>query len=128
MNAATSTAHRATDRELAHIADLICGYRPGWDPNLVAYILRDASRDVASSDLAVAAIRYAADPKYDTPKGIKWKGPHWRDLATRPVDVQISEQRCDTCGKPESRCITERPGPDDHPFTPTPAPRLAAVR
>lgn len=118
MAAATNTQHRATDHELDLIADLVCRFRPGWDRPLVRYILNDCT-EVAAPDLAVAAIRYAADPRFDTPKGIKWRGPHWRDLDTQPVEVTIATQKCDTCGRPEHLCVTVRPGrDDDHVFAP----------
>lgn len=115
---ATTLAHPISPTEVELLAGLICGYRPSWDPALVKYILNDC-REVDSADLAIAAIRYAADSRYDTPKGIKWKGPHWRDLNTTPLTVTISNQRCTTCGKPEQKCITERPGrDDDHRYSP----------
>lgn len=110
--------YTASTETLNHLAELIEQERPEWDPALVRYILSSHTASVAGTDLCIAALRCAQDRAMPSPKAIGWRGPHWRDLATMPSEVR-SPDRCDTCGKPEPRCYSERPGrDDDHEFVP----------
>ena len=100
------------------IAELVVMTRPAWDLTTVRAVLMSHAGQVDGADLAVAAIRCAADLNYLTPKAIGWRGPHWSDLATTPAEAQ-NPKRCRVCGKPEPRCYGERPGADDdHTFEP----------
>lgn len=100
------------------VARLVEQERPDWDPVLVKLVLHSHTSLVDGSDLAIAALRAAQNRDLPTPKAIGWRGPHWRDLATQPIEVRAAE-RCTTCGKPEPRCVMERPGrDDDHRFEP----------
>lgn len=108
-------SYTATLDTLDHIAALVQQQRPEWEPSLVKIILRSHADLVDGTDLAIAALRAANNLDLPTPKAIGWRGKHWDDLATQPIEVK-SPERCDTCGKPEPRCWSERPGPDDHRF------------
>lgn len=117
--------YQATTDTIDHIAALVFQVRPGWDPSLVRVVLHSHTAHVDGNDLAIAALRAAHDPNLPTPKAIGWRGPHWRDLDTKPPEVTDSVW-CGICRKPEHRCVTERVGvDDDHAFEPTarPAPR-----
>lgn len=101
------------------LTDIIRSIRPDWDRWLIESILQSHAHRFAMGDLARAAINWAMDPTSTTPKGIVWAGSHWRGLDTQPDHVNVDlGPRCSTCDKPEGRCLTERPGPDDHPFEP----------
>lgn len=110
--------YTATDPVISSIADLVWQERPEWDRPLVGIILRDLARYVDGSDLAIAALRAAQNRAVPEPRAIAWRGPHWRDLNSLPPEAK-AQARCSVCGKVESRCLTERPGPDDHRFEPT---------
>ena len=117
----TSTPPRirqtATRADRVALTDLLRSIRPDWDRWLIESVLQSHERSYDIADLAVAAIRWAHDPRATTPKGIVWPGRHWRDLDDQPDSSRINDgPRCSVCGKPEARCITERPGPDDHEF------------
>lgn len=99
------------------IAALVCAARPEWEHQLVKVILLSHAMQVDGTDLAIAALRCAANPDMPGPKAIGWRGPHWRDLGTCPPEMKRPEV-CDICRKPEPRCWSERPGPDDHVFVP----------
>jgi hypothetical protein len=101
-----------------HIAALVAEIRPSWDPHLVKLVLHSHTSMVNGADLAIAALRCAADESMPYPKSIGWRGPHWSGLETMPADVAPPEQ-CDVCGKVEPRCYSERIGiDDDHAFEP----------
>lgn len=103
---------------LAHLSALVHAVRPDWPEYAVSSVLQAHASSVRLGDLCIAALRAAQDPTFRTPRTIGWRGPHWRGLETVPSDARPAE-RCDTCGKPEPRCLMERPGrDDDHPFTP----------
>lgn len=104
---------------LDHLADLLADLRPDWDRWLISAVVR-SHPSVPVLDLATAAIRLAGDPTKPV-KAIGWRGPHWAGIASAPPVLAWSTPRCDVCGKTEDRCWLERPGPDDHPFTPRPA-------
>ena len=108
-------SHETTD----HLIALAVQERPDWEPGLVRLVLDDLVRKgVTGTDLAIATLRLAADPKRLPVKAIGWRGIHWRDLDSTPPEVQLSA-RCLVCGKPEHRCLTERPGgDDDHEYEP----------
>lgn len=97
------------------LATLVHELRPDWDTWLIGSVLQSHALTYPAGDLAVAAIRWASDPTSPTPKGIVWTGRHWHGLESSPAVIR-SGPRCTTCGKVESRCLTERPGPDDHAF------------
>lgn len=109
--------YEATRQTVEAITHLVLMARPGWVPNAwqVRAVLGDLAHRVDGSDLALAAIRAAKDLGITTPRAILFRGPHWRDLATAPAEV-TGGPRCSVCGKVESRCVSERPGPDDHEF------------
>lgn len=110
--------YTARTEDLEHIAALVHLERPSWDPNLIKVILTSHAHQVDGTDLAIAALRCAKNLDLPTPKAIGWRGPHWRGLDTMPPNVQ-APTRCLICGRPEPECYAVRPGPDDHPFSPT---------
>lgn len=112
--------HTASDAEVQAITTLVLGTRPSWDEWQVRAVLSAHRGQVDAPDLAVAAVRCANDPNQISPKCIGWRGPHWRGLGTMPAQHRERLERCHECGKPEDRCLTERPGPDDHDFVPVP--------
>lgn len=108
----------APDRDTTeHLVELAIQERPDWDRGLLRVILNDlVAKRVTGNDLALATLRLAADPKLLPAKAIAWRGAHWRDLDSTPPEVSLPD-RCRVCGKPEPRCLTERPGlDDDHQF------------
>lgn len=112
------THFTATTETIGHIAALVANIRPSWDPSLVRLVLHSHASQVNGSDLAIAALRCAANESMPYPKSIGWRGPHWNGLATMPLDVAPLD-RCDTCGKTEPRCYSDRVGiDDDHAFEP----------
>lgn len=113
--------YTASTETIEHIAALVEQVRPEWEPALVKIVLHSHTAHVDGNDLAVAALRAANDPRLPTPKAIGWRGPHWRDLDTKPPEV-TDLQWCGICYKPEPRCVTERIGDDDHPFEPSARP------
>lgn len=111
--------HPQTGHEtLAQVARVVCAIRPSWPEHLVISALQSHASTVNLGDLAVAAIRAAQNMDLSTPKTIGWRGPHWDGARTRPTSPEPRE-RCNICGKPEPRCVMERPGADDdHAFEP----------
>lgn len=109
--------HTATDEDIEHLASLVYSIRPkmDWERWLIRQVLTAHRDRVDVADLAEAAVRCARDSQLSTPKAITFRGPHWRGLDTAPPEI-TGGPRCTTCGKIEARCLTERPGPDDHPF------------
>ena len=109
----------ATDEDLEALATLVYSLRPrmDWERWLIRQVLATHRHTIDLADLAEAAVRCARDSQLSTPKAIIFRGKHWRDLDTAPPHV-TGGPRCTTCGKVEARCLTERPGPDDHPFEP----------
>lgn len=109
-------SYHASTETLDHIAALVNQARPDWDAMLVRVILQGHAHQVDGNDLAIAALRAAANLDLPRPAAIGWRGPHWRDLATVPPEAE-RPKRCNVCGKTEPRCYTERPGrDDDHAF------------
>lgn len=111
-------SYTASAEVIDHIVGLIQQERPQWDASLVRVVLHSHASQVDGTDLAIAALRCAKDEKMPSPKAIGWRGPHWRDLATKPAEVK-EQQWCGICTKPESRCRTERLADDDHEFEAT---------
>lgn len=107
----------ATPEDIERTAALVHAIRPEWEEWLVRQVLSAHRQRVDLPDLIEAAVRCARDSQLSTPKAITFRGKHWRDLATAPDEV-TGGPRCTTCQKIEARCLTERPGPDDHPFEP----------
>lgn len=106
-----------TPSEVGHLVSLVCSIRPEWPAFYLQGVL-DGHRDqLGATDLAVATLRAAANPDLRTPKAIMWRGRHWDHATTTPAEITAGP-RCDVCGKREDRCYLERPGPDEHPFTP----------
>lgn len=121
----TYEPHQASDAMIAHIAALVHDARRDWDVVVVKLVLGAHRTQCAGTDLFIAALRAAQNDQFLTPKAIGWRGPHWDGLATRPVEAE-SAVRCDTCGKTEPRCYSDRPGKDDdHVFRPN---RLLVAR
>ncbi len=101
-----------------HIAALVTAIRPSWDTGLVKVVLLSHASVVNGADLAIAALRCAANESMPYPKSIGWRGPHWDGLETMPLDV-APQERGDICGTTEPRCYSERVGiDDDHAFEP----------
>lgn len=114
-------SYQASPETLDHLAALVHQARPDWEPMLVRVILQSHAHHVDGNDLAIAALRAAANPDLPKPASIGWRGPHWRGLDTMPPNVAPS-RRCNVCGKTEPDCYTQRPGrDDDHAFEPVPA-------
>lgn len=109
--------YKATADTISHLAHLVHQQRPDWDVFLVRVILDAHSHQVAGNDLAIAALRAAADDRLPSPKAIGWRGPHWHGLATCPPEAQ-RQPRCGVCGLPESRCYDRKGIDDDHAFEP----------
>lgn len=115
--------YTARHETIDHIAALVWQERPEWDESLIKIVLHSHASIVDGTDLTIAALRCAQNRDYPTPKAIGWRGPHWRGLDTMPLEVRFPDT-CTTCGKPEPRCYSERPGPrtgpnaDDHRFIP----------
>lgn len=109
----------ATDQDIDNLSALVYSIRPrgDWEQWLIRQVLLAHRSRVELADLAEAAVRCARDSQISTPKAITFRGKHWRGLETAPPEI-TGGPRCTTCGKIEARCLTERPGPDDHPFTP----------
>lgn len=103
------------DREA--LADLLHSLRPDWDRWLILSVLQ-SHPDVDLADLMIATARCARDDNAPA-KAIGWRSRYWSGLDTAPTPVADDRVRCSVCGKPERRCLLERPGPDDHPWTPT---------
>lgn len=110
--------YTATIDTIDHIVQLVEQVRPQWDPALVRIVLLSHTSHVHGNDLAIAALRCASDENMPSPKAIGWRGPHWRDLGSKPPEVK-DQQWCGICTKPESRCRSERLADDDHDFEPT---------
>lgn len=108
----------ATPEDVDHLSALVSSIRPDWQAWLVRQVLAAHRDRVDLADLSEAAVRCARDSQLSTPKAITFRGAHWRGLDTAPPEI-TGGPRCDTCGKREPQCLTERPGPDDHPFEPT---------
>lgn len=101
------------------LADLLTELRPDWERWLVASVL-SSHPSIPLADFTLAAVRWAIADRRNTPKGIKWSGPHWSGCSTGPDPAARDRgPRCTVCGKPEGRCLVERPGPDEHEFEPT---------
>lgn len=116
MTAPTITQANADHEVIAHITAVVVAVRPDWPAHLVAEVLRSHAHQVHAADLAVAAVRAAANPDFHTPKTIGWRGPHWDGARTMPADI-APRARCGVCGKREPQCVTQRPGrDDDHVF------------
>lgn len=113
--------YNANPAVVDHIAALVVQACPEWDLLLTRIVLNSHASTVDGTDLAIAALRAAQTERFKTlgPRSIGWRGPHWDDLATQPPKVSERSVRCDTCGKTESRCYSNRIGiDDDHPFVP----------
>lgn len=111
--------YTATHDTIEHIVELVVQVQPGWDAGLVRVVLHSHTAHVDGNDLAIAALKYACSPNAVGPKGIGWRGPHWHDLDTKPVEIKESKW-CGVCGKlGEPRCRIERLADDDHEFEPT---------
>ena len=110
--------YNAAPDTIDRLAYLVHAERPSWDFALIKVVLLSHAMQVDGTDLAIAALRCAKNPDLPSPKAIGWRGKHWDDLGTKPPQIADPE-RCDTCGKPEPRCWSERPGvDDDHQFVP----------
>lgn len=102
----------ANPADLQAIARLAHSTRPDWPEAAILTVLQSHAAQVHLADLTVAAMRAAQRPEFRTPRAIGWRGPHWDGAKTMPLEV-AAKDRCDTCGKTEPRCLTERPGQDD---------------
>lgn len=102
-------------RHVQAIALLVCDERPEWDPQLVRIVLMDLATRVDGCDLARAALAAAATETVPSPKAIGWRGPHWRDLASCPPELE-RPRICQVCGRAEPECVSVRVGGDDHEF------------
>ena len=119
--------HHLKDRE--HLTQILRSLRPDWEEWLISSVLQSHSGTVALADMVIAATRYAADPRNKDPRGIRWRGVHWSGLDTQPATSGVDQSiRCYVCGKPEDKCLTQRPGPDDHDFEPARREDLAVIR
>jgi hypothetical protein len=111
-------SYTASPDTIAHIAALVEQSRPQWDKLTVRVVLQSHAHEVDGNDLAIAALRCAADPKMPSPKFIGFRGPHWQGLGTTPPEA-APRPICSVCRKPEHRCYSERKGiDDDHAFEP----------
>lgn len=109
--------YTATADTLNHVAYLVHQKRPSWDVLTVRVVLHSHAHEVDGNDLAIAALRAAADDRLPTPKAIGWRGPHWRDLKTCPPEAK-RQPVCGVCRKVESKCYDRKGLDDDHAFEP----------
>lgn len=101
------------------IARVVNALRPEWDePGIRAALRPVAGRN--AFDVAMAAIRAAADSGANNPGVIPTEGPHWfeKPSAATPKDMAYAtvpfEEACVTCGRSEYWCSTaERPADKD---------------
>ena len=117
---AIASPHQASPRELDLVAELVTTIRPDWDLTLVTVVLRAHRDQCDASDLAIAAIRAARSPDVQTPRWIWQRGPWWDQSITCPPYL-AARAKCRICGKIETECYLQRPGPDDHLFEPPPS-------
>lgn len=110
--------YEAGREAIDHLTALVVMARPDWDPGLVYVILTDLRTKVTGNDLAIAALRAAANHNLPGPRSIAWRGPHWRDLESDPPTGPLVPPRCGICGRREPECYSVRPGGDDHEFEP----------
>lgn len=71
-------AGNPTPDALRALAQVVVAVRPGWDLPGVLVHLTNATRDHDLADVAIAAVRAAADPQAHTPAVIARPGNHWR--------------------------------------------------
>lgn len=114
----TLTGYNAGRETVTALTHLVVMARPQWEPNLVQLILLDLAPKVRGNDLAIAALRAAANHDLPGPRAIAWRGPHWRDLDSDPPAGPLNPPRCGVCGRREPDCYSIRPGGDDHDFEP----------
>lgn len=75
-----------TARALRALAHLVHHIRPDWDEHgILAKLTQATTAGRRTPDLALAAIRAAAEPSNRTPAVIPFDGPHWAERVT-PVD------------------------------------------
>lgn len=103
-----------------HLAAVVAALRSDWDERGIVAALAQARDRGDVSQVAMAAIRAAADPSNRTPAVIAMEGPHWREkpAAARIKDPAYAtvpfEEACVTCGRSEYWCrAAERPVDDD---------------
>ena len=96
---------------------LVHALRPAWnEEGIYAALGKLKARD--PYDVALAAIRAAADKNAKTPGVIPTDGPHWNELPpTAPKTPRLTREErrartCDTCGALDG-CL-----PPAHPFLP----------
>ncbi len=100
------------------VTAVVLELRPDWDEYVVQALVSDLSQRLPLESWVPAVIRGAATPDLTSPRAILWRGPHWDDAKVKPPEVE-ERDRCDVCGRTESRCVMTRPGVgDDHVFTP----------
>lgn len=109
--------YTANADSINHVASLVHQKRPAWDTMTVRVVLHAHAHEVDGNDLAIAALRCAADERMPGPKAIGWRGPHWDGLGTCPPEAK-RRPRCGVCGKPEHKCYDRKGIDDDHAFEP----------
>ena len=107
----TSDATQLTQSQATSLAGFINTIRPSWDPRGIVTALKDARARGTAAEVAVAAIRAAAEPTNRTPAVIALEGPHWQQPTTPGrvglgAFVQVTERQscCGGLHAPDSPC------------------------
>ena len=95
------------------------GHQHTWDRPGIEDALARARGMAPGPELAVAAIRAAANPGNRTPAIIALDGPHWRAPDTRPKTPPVPvTERCSICDNVRDVCESRWSG--DHAYSPRP--------
>jgi hypothetical protein len=109
-----------TKDQAQHLATFINAVRPSWHPTAIMNALAAARERGPAFDVALAAIRVAANSQKETPAIIPLEGPHWHQSARSPVPP-IPPRKCPTCRSYHTeadRCLGPTPARrDDNPVS-----------
>ena len=120
-----------TTDDVEAIAVRVHGIRDGWHLNSLITLLSKLAAEYDGPVLRKAAFAAAQDKNIRTPAGIEWAA---RDAVT-PQTNSARTEPCAVCGKPQDKCMWERPmvrtgaAYDDHIYvTPAQAREQAASK
>ncbi len=112
-----------TRNQAEALAALVHQIRPEWQPPTIMAALGDAYRrgGVTLTDLTIAAVKVADNPKKLTPGIIALDGAHWHEQAPHPPTPPTPPRKCPTCHgyhTEADRCLGPPPtGRTDNPQT-----------